>query len=487
VGTTVSVKPARTGVTRGLSGGAHGFDLNIQRVLEHWTIPFAIREVIANALDEQILTQTADPLIAEDTAGRWHIRDFGRGLRYEHLTQNESLEKRRDPRVVGQFGMGLKDALAVFDRRGIELEILSPHGDIRTARMAKAGFADVVTLHAIVGPPADFSQPGTDVVLSGVTAEQIETAKSLFLRFSGDTALEATRYGQVLSRPSGSEAARVYVKGLLVAREENFLFSYNITDINAPLRKALNRERSNVGRSAYTDRVKKILIECSGAAVAGQLTRDLAAFSTGRQHDELRWRDVALHACRVLQTHEKVVFVTAAQLHDASPQLRYAEDDGYRLVTVPDDIAAALRRLTDLDGRPMMDLGAYRQAWNDSFQYSFVDPEDLTESERAVFARAGDVAQFAGISIGQGRIRHLLVSQTMRMSPRGDMVLGMWDPAGQRIIIRRDQLRTLAAFAGTLLHELGHATSGTTDGTMEFEDELTRLLGQIASPRLSAD
>jgi len=64
------------------------------------------------------------------------------------------------------------------------------------------------------------------------------------------------------------------------------------------------------------------------------------------------------------------------------------------------------------------------------------------------------------------------------------MVLGMWDAAEQRIIIRRDQLRTLAAFAGTLLHELGHAISGTTDGTMEFEDELTRLLGQVASVQI---
>jgi len=181
------------------------------------------------------------------------------------------------------------------------------------------------------------------------------------------------------------------------------------------------------------------------------------------------------------------VFVTVWQLREASPQLRYAEDDGYRLVTVPDDIAAALGRLTDLDGRPMMDLGAYREAWNESFQYSFVDPADLTQPERAVFTRADDIAQLAGIAIGHGRIRQLLVSETMRMSPRGDMVLGMWDPAERRIIVRRDQLHTLARFAGTLLHELGHAISGTSDGSMEFEAELTRLPGQVASLRLSAD
>jgi len=63
------------------------FDLNIERVLEHWTVAHALREVIANALDEQALTGTAEPAIFKDSQGAWHIKDSGRGLRYEHLTQ----------------------------------------------------------------------------------------------------------------------------------------------------------------------------------------------------------------------------------------------------------------------------------------------------------------------------------------------------------------------------------------------------------------
>src|SRR5215472_7909517 len=34
------------------------FDLNIERVLENWTVAHALREVIANALDKQALTGT---------------------------------------------------------------------------------------------------------------------------------------------------------------------------------------------------------------------------------------------------------------------------------------------------------------------------------------------------------------------------------------------------------------------------------------------
>ena len=47
------------------------FDLNIERVLENWTVAHAIRELIANALDEAALTGTAEPEIAKDPDGRW--------------------------------------------------------------------------------------------------------------------------------------------------------------------------------------------------------------------------------------------------------------------------------------------------------------------------------------------------------------------------------------------------------------------------------
>jgi hypothetical protein len=50
------------------------FDLNIERVLENWTVAHALREVIANALDEQALTATREPEIYQDAQGRWHIR-----------------------------------------------------------------------------------------------------------------------------------------------------------------------------------------------------------------------------------------------------------------------------------------------------------------------------------------------------------------------------------------------------------------------------
>ena len=169
------------------------FDLNIERVLEHWTVAHALREVIANALDEQALTGTVEPAIFKDSQGAWHIKDSGRGLRYEHLTQNENQEKLKNPGlVIGKFGVGLKDALATFDRHHIQVKIFTAHGDIAISKTAKHGFTDIVTLHALIYPSSHPDMRGTEVVLVSVNDADMAKAKDFFLKYSGDEVLERT-------------------------------------------------------------------------------------------------------------------------------------------------------------------------------------------------------------------------------------------------------------------------------------------------------
>jgi hypothetical protein len=460
------------------------FDLNIQRVLEHWTVSEALREIIANALDEHALTNSDEPQICRDAEGAWHIRDFGRGLRYEHFTQNEDAEKlRRHRLVIGKFGVGLKDAMATFDRQGIGVAIHSRHAAITMVSAPKHGFDDVQTLHAVVVPPRDPQMVGTEFILSRVSDENIETAKSFFLRYSGDVELEATRYGSVLRRDGG--AARIYVNGLRVAEEPNFLFSYNITSLTKGLRAALNRERSNVGRQAYSDRVKGILLAATAPAVADPLVEDLANFARGNSHDETAWIDVGLHACKVLNAHERVVFVTAEQMYLAGGLIARARDDGYRVIIVPETVAQRLPHLIDIDGNALRDLSEYRDEWNRSFEYDFVPSDELTDREQAVFALATPVLKL--LRKETERVREVLVSRTMRINAYSDNeAVGVWDPEERRIIIKRDQLARPELFIGTLLHEVGHALSGAPDIDEAFESALTHLLGRTGTAAASA-
>jgi len=460
-----------------------GFDLNVERVLEHWTVGFAMREVIANALDESALTGSVEPEIARDGDGRWHVHDYGRGLRHEHLTQKEDREKlRHSELVVGKFGVGLKDALATFDRRGVGVTIRSAHADMTLARLPKHGFEDLRTLHVLVDPPSDPTIVGTDVVLTGVKDDYVAEAKQLFLRYAGYELLERTSIGAVLRRVKG-RPARIYVNGLRVAEEERFLFSYDITSLTTPLRRALNRERSNVGRTAYTDRVKAILLEASAKPVADALAADLAGFERGTQHDETNWLDVALHACGILNASEKVVFLTSWQLMTSPAYVEHAREDGYRVVIVPDALQGRLGGAVDIAGDPIVDLGVFKDRWNESFAFTFVDESDLSPEERSVFARTKDIISLQGAR--PRGIREIRVSQTMRVDASGTAeVAGLWDEGQGRIVIKRDQLRGLSTYAGTLLHEVTHARSQTLDVSSDFENALTHTLGAVAARSL---
>lgn len=463
------------------------FDLNIERVLEHWTVAHAVREVIANALDEQVITGTQALEIFKDDAGAWHVRDFGRGLRREHLTLKENREKLRHPRTIGKFGGGLKDAFATFDRHGVKVLIRSPHQDLTLARRGKHGFDGIVTLHAILSPSSGPDLVGTEVVLTGVTDADIAKAKEFFLAFAGDEVLEETGVGAVLRRAPGRAKARIYVRGLAVAEEDNFLFSYNVTEVNTALRRALNRERTNVGRTAYTNRIQKVLLGCTSAAVVDPLVADLAAFDAGRMHDELGWTDVGVHACRKLNSRDKVLFVTAAQLAQRSALIVHAQDDGCRLVVVPDVVHRRLAGLQDDDERPPRTLDVYRHERARSFQYRFVEPAQLSPIERAVYALAKPLLGQAGIPRLGGTIRAVRISETMRLDEADNEVVGVWEAGERWIIVRRDQLGDRATFAGTLLHEAAHATSGADDYSRAFEQALTSLLGRIAISALSPE
>lgn len=456
------------------------FDLNIETVLEDWDVSDALREIIANAIDEELLTHTAKIRVFKDSAG-WHVRDFGRGLKYTHLTQNENREKlgRRDL-VIGKFGVGLKDALATLDRRGINVSIKSRHGDISLGRLSKRDFGDVVTLHALISDPTDRKFTGTDFRLRGVIKKQIDQAKNFFLRFSGETALETTKYGQVLKRHKSG--ARIYINGVRVAEENDFLFSYNITSLTKAMEKALNRERTHVGRAAYAERVKQILLECRDSAVAEVIARDLKNYEKGKLHDELEWTDVAVHACKLLNATGKYIFLTPAETRMAPIVIDRARGDGYTVVTIPENVRAKLRGLKDLFDLPIRDLDEYIQQWNTSFEFRFVKPSELTKSERRIYDRTKDIFNLVGGK--PGVINKILISETMRLEGLEEAV-GLWEADEHRIIIKRSQLRTLRDYAGTLLHETAHATSGAPDVSAWFEHELTRSLGTVSLKSLT--
>lgn len=141
----------------------------------------------------------------------------------------------------------------MFYRKGYRVEIFSRHATISLVMSSKSSF-DIQTLHAKFEEAIDNSMEGTEFVIYNLEDDIMSKAKDMFLCFNKRIKLlETTPYGEILQ---GDDTPKVYINGAQVAIEENFLFSYNITNISAKIKKALNRERSNVGRAAYSDSVK---------------------------------------------------------------------------------------------------------------------------------------------------------------------------------------------------------------------------------------
>jgi len=451
------------------------FDLNIEKILESWETYHAIREIIANALDEQFLTGTKDVEVFK-TGNNWHIRDYGRGLKYTNLTQNENQEKLMNPNVIGKFGIGLKDALATFNRNGINVLAKSRYGDITLSKISKDGFADIITLHASISEPTEPNLVGTEFIIESVTDEDISKAKNLFLKFTGEQIIETTKYGSVVKKIGKS--GKIYINGVKVAEEDNFLFSYNITQLTAAIKKSLNRERSNVGRTAYTESVKKILLACISTDVAKILADDLQDVSIGTAHDELSWINVQEHSVKILNQSKKVLFVSSTEMMSHPDIIEEANSCERQIIPIPENLSEKINGGLDLSGNPIFNISQFETNYNDSFSFEFVSLNQLTKDENEVFNMTEDILNLIG---GKPSIvKEIKISTTMRKDFLSKTETnGIWDSSSSSIIILRKMLNSIKDYAGTLIHEAIHAKSGLSDVNRYFEHELTMAIGQV--------
>lgn len=444
------------------------FDLNIEKILENWEIYHAIREFIANALDESILTKTKPIQIYEEN-GIWHIRDFGRGLEYKHFTQNENNEKLANDQVIGRFGIGLKDALATLYRFGITVEIHSKFGTFTIEQSSKQDFSDVFTLHAIIEAPRDPNIVGTDISIKGIKPADIEKAKSLFLIFNNKEIIDKTKYGDIILNNADTKSV-IYVNGIQIAEEESFLFSYNITNISSAIKKSLNRERTNVGRSAYSETVKKILLCSENNSVLNLLKEEIIKTNYGNHHDEIKWVEVQEHAIKLLNASNEYVFVSTDELTKHPNSVDEAKRDGKKILHLPENLISKLSNTTDINGNEINTLTNFINNLFDNFDWEYVSYNELMDSEKDVYNKGIQILNLLKLDIG---IREIKIVKRLR-----ENMLGLC--LAFEILITRDNLVSISQFCSTLIHEAIHAHYDVRDLSREFELYLSHIIGQLS-------
>ena len=135
-------------------------------------------------------------------------------------------------------------------------------------------------------------------------------AKTLFLKFASEEIYETNTYGQILRR-NGAEA-HVYILGVFANEEPNFLFSYNITSLTDSMKKKLNRERLNVGRASYAERIKAILKNANDSAVETLLLEQVE--KANQVNSRTKWRGLRLAKWRSIScTGKRKLFILQKQ------------------------------------------------------------------------------------------------------------------------------------------------------------------------------
>jgi hypothetical protein len=156
-----------------------------------------------------------------------------------------------------------------------------------------------------------------------------------------------------------------------------------------------------------------------------------------------------------------------------------ARQDGYDVVTIPENVKTEIEGSTDVEGNEMRDVGAYSVEYEESFEYDWVSESELTSGEQEVWELRHDILSLID---DLPEIEEIRISSRMRVTGGSDWKTeGTWEPLERRIVIHRPILNDPVDFAATLLHEIAHPKSGDApDQTREFEKALTDLLGEIA-------
>jgi hypothetical protein len=196
--------------------------------------------------------------------------------------------------------------------------------------------------------------------------------------------------------------------------------------------------------------------------------------------DELQWIEISQMTLTLLHEREEVIFVVEYELHSHPDVLDHARADGLKIVIVTNAEKAKLVEQAKAGGIDVRTLENYVAEFNESFEYRFVEPIDLTEKEREVYDLTAEIMALVGVT-GNDQ-PEVKVSETMRISR--DDTEGVWDPELDAIVIKRANLKKRRSYAAVLLHELAHAMTGAHDVTREFENVLTGYLGDTSTEAL---
>lgn len=214
--------------------------------VSNWGLPEALREIISNALD--VKTQHDVELSFEWQDGYAIIQDNGPGLEMRHLVLGCHAS---GDDAIGQWGEGLKLAMAICARKGHDMRVYSNGKQICPIYMYSPEYGAEVLAFEVESYP---TATGTRIVVECAEEDFIWACQQF-------VALTEMGYGPPnfqwvvlgsISLPGGY----IYINGLQAGKlPKEALFSYHLPKGQAPI----NRDRTLVDMYAATPIIRKLL------------------------------------------------------------------------------------------------------------------------------------------------------------------------------------------------------------------------------------
>lgn len=431
-------------------------DLNIKNILTNWNVSDALRELIANAFDESVLSNTKEPIISFDN-GKLVIRDFGSGINEEHFIQNEN-ESKKANNVIGRFGIGLKDSISVLYRNNKKVIFKSRNGIFYPDLSYKSGLnSKIETIH-IIYKRENIDFLGTEIIIEDIENDEFESAKNNFVKLSNSSPIFSCSKGEIYEN---SDYSSIYYNGMKVSEDNNLLFSYNILQPNAKLNKSLNRERKMISRDAYRDNIISILKESINAKYERITNKIISNFNI----DNNEWGFLEIK--KAILDNTSSILVGNKNLNQNSFE-SYANKENYNVIWISDKDYKSLYN-DEKFTKKTLDYFGYE--YINDFDCIDIDPKELDEHQYNNYVWLNE--QIKILSENWTELRWIYKDIKMTIIESHPNASGLSNIETNQIKLVKNIFNNKKLLLNTTIHEICHLTSKQKDVTLEFEKVLT--------------
>lgn len=432
-------------------------DLNIKNILTNWNVSDALRELIANAFDESVLSNTKEPIISFDN-GKLVIRDFGSGINEEHFIQNEN-ESKKANNVIGRFGIGLKDSISVLYRNNKKVIFKSRNGIFYPDLSYKSGLnSKIETIH-IIYKRENIDFLGTEIIIEDIENDEFENAKNNFVKLSNSSPIFSCSKGEIYENIGKSS---IYYNGMKVSEDNNLLFSYNILQPNAKLNKSLNRERKMISRDAYRDNIisiLKIAINSKNNKIIENILKGSAI------SDNNEWGFIEIKKA-ILENNDSILIGNKDE--DMNSFKSYAETENMNVFWVNK------KDYESIFNEPKLTTKTLEYFGNDfinNYKCIYIPPSELTNNELENLDWLNE--KIKKLSKNWYEFKYFYDDLQISIIKSHPNALGICDKSNNEIKLVRKILSSKEQLFNTTIHEICHYISDTYDVTIEFEKVLT--------------